>query len=187
MNTGATQTKSGGLNVSFLQTSLTGAEATILAFNTERPWSFKQGLTGASTTLDLRESTGSKIFRIGSDANPDNVTISSSSGNIISKGTITATNFILSSDRRLKENIQDLDIPHIPTAWKSFTMGEDKQIRYGVIAQELEETNPEFVRTDDDGMKSVAYIDLLIAKCAEQDKRIEMLESKLELIIKELM
>jgi len=116
-----------------------------------------------------------------------NVRLTTTNAGITITGTATATNFILSSDERLKENIQDLDIPHIPTAWKSFTMGEDKQIRYGVIAQELEETNPEFVRTDDDGMKSVAYIDLLVAKCAEQDKRIEMLESKLELIIKELM
>ena len=109
-----------------------------------------------------------------------NVKLETASGGVIITGTATATNFILSSDRRLKENIQDLDIPHIPTAWKSFTMGEDSQIRYGVIAQELELTNPEFVRTDDEGMKSVAYIDLLVAKMAEKDNQIKRLEQRLE-------
>ena len=50
---------------------------------------------------------------------------------------------------------------------------EEGQSRYGVIAQELEEAHPEFVRTDDEGMKSVAYIDLLIAKVAELEARLE--------------
>ena len=50
------------------------------------------------------------------------------------------------------------------------------QKRYGVIAQELEEVHPEFVRTDDEGMKSVAYVDLLIAKIAELEARLEKLE-----------
>ena len=56
-------------------------------------------------------------------------------------------------------------------------MNSDKgQSRYGVIAQELEEKHPEFVRTDDEGIKSVAYIDLLIAKIAELEARLEKLE-----------
>ena len=47
------------------------------------------------------------------------------------------------------------------------------QKRYGVIAQELEEVHPEFVRTNDEGMKSVAYVDLLIAKISELESRLE--------------
>jgi hypothetical protein len=50
---------------------------------------------------------------------------------------------------------------------------EEGQSRYGVIAQELEEVHPEFVRTDKEGMKSVAYIDLLIAKIAELEARLD--------------
>ena len=50
---------------------------------------------------------------------------------------------------------------------------EKGQKRYGVIAQELEKTNPEFVREDTQGFKSVAYIDLLIAKIAELEARLE--------------
>ena len=91
--------------------------------------------------------------------------------------TVTATNFILSSDRRLKNNIERVDSNHIDVEWKTFEENSNKgQKRYGVIAQELEEKHPEFVRTDDKGMKSVAYIDLLIAKIAELEARLEKLE-----------
>jgi len=87
----------------------------------------------------------------------------------------TATNFILSSDKRIKTNIHPIQSDdYIDVNWKTFELKEEKgQKRYGVIAQELEETHPEFVRTDEEGMKSVAYIDLLIAKIAELEARLE--------------
>ena len=89
-------------------------------------------------------------------------------------GTITAANFILSSDERKKTKIKDLSRDSINVNWKSFEMKENEgEYRAGVIAQELEEKHPEFVRTDDQGMKSVAYIDLLIAKIAELEARLE--------------
>ena len=92
-------------------------------------------------------------------------------------GTITATNFILSSDERKKTKVKDLSRDSISVNWKSFEMKENEgEYRAGVIAQELEEKHPEFVRTDDEGMKSVAYIDLLIAKIAELEARLEKLE-----------
>lgn len=98
-------------------------------------------------------------------------------GNVISAGTFTGTNFILSSDNRLKKNIEEVDSKPIDVNWKTFEMKSDEgQKRYGCIAQELEETHPEFVRTDDEGMKSVAYVDLLIAKIAELEARLEKLE-----------
>ncbi len=92
-------------------------------------------------------------------------------------GTVTGTNFILSSDSRLKENVEEVDNKSINVDWKTFEMKSNKgQKRYGVIAQELEEVHPEFVRTDEEGMKSVAYVDLLIAKIAELEARLEKLE-----------
>ena len=98
-------------------------------------------------------------------------------GNVISAGTFTGTNFILSSDSRLKENIEEVDNKSINVDWKTFEMKSNKgQKRYGVIAQELQEVHPEFVRTDNEGMKSVAYVDLLIAKIAELEARLEKLE-----------
>ena len=116
---------------------------------------------------------------------PGNVGISQTSplykldvtGNGRFTSTVTATNFILSSDERLKENIEKACDNRIKADWKTFELKTDKgQKRYGVIAQELEKTNPEFVREDTQGFKSVAYIDLLIAKIAELEARLEKLE-----------
>ena len=91
--------------------------------------------------------------------------------------TVTATNFILSSDKRLKENIKELEPNKINVNWKSFNLKNAKEdYRVGVIAQELEVTNPEFVVTNDEGFKSVKYIDLLISKIAELEDRIKNLE-----------
>jgi hypothetical protein len=89
-------------------------------------------------------------------------------------GTCTATNFILSSDETLKENVKDIDNNHVDVTWKNFELKSEPGVkRSGVIAQELEKKHPEFVRTDDEGLKSVAYIDLLIAKIAELEARLE--------------
>jgi len=91
--------------------------------------------------------------------------------------TVTATNFILSSDKTLKDNVEEIDAKHIDVKWKNFELKSEPGIkRSGVIAQELEKTNPEFVRTDKEGLKSVAYIDLLITKIAELEARLEKLE-----------
>ena len=89
---------------------------------------------------------------------------SSYTQNIRIQGTATATNFILSSDKTLKDNIEEIDTKHIDVSWKNFELKSEPGVkRSGVIAQELEKTNPEFVRTDKEGLKSVAYIDLLIS------------------------
>ena len=94
--------------------------------------------------------------------------------NIKIQGTATATNFILSSDKTLKDNIEEIDTKHIDVSWKNFELKSEPGVkRSGVIAQELEKTNPEFVRTDKEGLKSVAYIDLLITKIAELEARLE--------------
>ena len=87
--------------------------------------------------------------------------------------TVTATNFILSSDERLKENIKTLEPKVISAKWKSFNLKTDDNYRVGVIAQELEIKHPEFVETNEEGFKSVKYIDLLIAKIAELEARLE--------------
>ncbi|MGI9555298.1 MAG: tail fiber domain-containing protein, partial [Cyanophyceae cyanobacterium] len=98
----------------------------------------------------------------------------SNTTNINCTGTATATNFILSSDERLKKNIKDLEPKAVDVKWKSFELKlEPDYKRVGVIAQELEKTNPEFIREDVDGTKSVAYIDLLITKIAELEARLE--------------
>ena len=131
--------------------------------------------------------TGSSISKVGgtssqflkADGSVDSNDYLRSDQNDTSTGTITATNFILSSDGRLKENVEEVSDKSINVDWKTFEMKSNKgQKRYGVIAQELEEVHPEFVRTDDEGMKSVAYVDLLIAKIAELEARLAKVENK---------
>jgi hypothetical protein len=92
-------------------------------------------------------------------------------------GVVTAKNFQLSSDERFKNNIKDIKDIKVNAAFKSFEMESSPgEKRYGVVAQELEKTNPELIETDYKGFKSVKYIDLLIAKIAELEARLEKLE-----------
>ena len=56
--------KSGDTMTGALSIKKSGDNATLLTFETERPWSFKQGSTGASSTLDLVSSSGDKSFRV---------------------------------------------------------------------------------------------------------------------------
>ena len=96
---------------------------------------------------------------------------------INTSGVVKANNFVLRSDERSKTKIKNLTRDNIDVSWKSFEMkGNEGEYRTGVIAQELEETHPEFVNTDSEGFKSVKYIDLLIAKIAELEARLEKLE-----------
>ena len=92
---------------------------------------------------------------------------------------VTATDFITSSDLRLKKNIQDYSFDKkINISLKTYEfISAGGRKRYGVIAQDLEKTNPEFVITDQQGFKSVSYIDLLIAKIAELENRLLILEN----------
>ena len=89
-------------------------------------------------------------------------------------GAVQAKNFIGSSDIRLKTNIKEVGITPINVNWNSYEMKSEKgQLRYGTVAQDLEKRHPEFVRTDEKGWKSVAYIDLLVAKVAELEARLK--------------
>jgi len=98
--------------------------------------------------------------------------------------TITAADFIGSSDRRLKENIEYLSPKKINSIYKSFNFKTNKQSRIGVIAQELEIEHPEFVRIDEQGMKSVSYSDLHSAEIAYLKYKIENLEELVNKLIK---
>lgn len=101
---------------------------------------------------------------------------------VAANGTMYATDFILSSDRRFKKNISTLN----ERDWAGdirFVEYERKDTpgvkRYGVIAQEVEKNYPELV-TEDEGYKAVSYTDLLILKMAEKDAQIEELQDDVE-------
>ncbi len=130
------------------------------------------------TVLQCRDDGNSNFsIRIGNGSGHNTALNINASGVATFNNTVTATNFILSSDERLKNSVEEVDNKHIDVNWKTFEMNSKQgQKRYGVIAQELEEVHPEFVNTDDKGFKSVKYIDLLIAKIAELEARLEKLE-----------
>jgi hypothetical protein len=156
-----------------------------------------RGSDGANTNSDIvHRGTGEFRF-ISTDAgsitfrtnNTLRLTISST-GTATFTSTVTATNFILSSDKRLKSFVKDIQVDKLQVEWKQFKLKGDSNLRYGVLAQDLEVFHPQFVRTDEEGIKSVAYIDLLVAKMAEKDKQIQELETRLdrlEMIVKELL
>ena len=81
---------------------------------------------------------------------------------ITASGTITAETFNATSDLRLKENIHDLTdslekicaIRGVEYNWKA---DEEKKLHSGVIAQEVKESIPEAVNTDNEEQYSVNY------------------------------
>jgi hypothetical protein len=99
--------------------------------------------------------------------------------NLVTTGSVSANNYITTSDKKLKENIHELNDDKLKIDWKTYNYIDNKNdYRVGVLAQELEKEHPEFVVTNEEGLKAVKYIDLLCAKVAELEKRIEKLENK---------
>ena len=91
------------------------------------------------------------------------------------------------SDERLKYNVETIEDP-LSTVCKlrgvrynRNDINNDKK-HIGLIAQEVEKVLPEVISEDNNGIKSVAYgnmISLLIEAIKEQQTRIDMLEEKL--------
>ena len=132
-------------------------------------WTFESQSNGSTTPIvrfEIRSSDGSAYAQ----------------GNITAAGNITAN-----SDISLKDNI--VAIPNAldkvlqirgVTYNRNDIEGNPRQT--GVIAQEVEKVLPEVISEDNNGIKSVAYgnmISLLIEAIKEQQTRIDMLEEKL--------
>jgi hypothetical protein len=91
------------------------------------------------------------------------------------------------SDERLKKNIEPLSnalsrmlkINGYTYNWKDTLRGSDLQI--GFLAQEVEAQFPELVATDEEGIKSVAYgnmVPVLLQAIKEQQQQIDDLQTK---------
>jgi hypothetical protein len=102
-----------------------------------------------------------------------------------STGTLSATEINSLSDARFKENIEEISdsfgilekVQPVKFSWK-----ETGKTAYGVIAQDIETVLPEVVSTNDYGIKSVNYsqlIPLLIAVVKRQQEQIEELNKRL--------
>uniref|UniRef100_UPI0035153038 tail fiber domain-containing protein n=1 Tax=Ekhidna sp. TaxID=2608089 RepID=UPI0035153038 len=105
-------------------------------------------------------------------------------------GSVTTINgdgtFSVSSDRRLKENIELLQntlskLDKLGGYNYNYKADEDKKKQIGVIAQELEIVYPELVQTDERGFKMVNYqglIPVLIEAIKEQQAEITRLSNQ---------
>lgn len=111
-------------------------------------------------------------------------------GQLDVKGDIVAYSTFASSDARLKNDIQPIEYGYDKLSNLnpvSFTWESNDQPDFGLIAQEVEELYPEFVKEDMNGYRAVKYnsfIPLLIKTVQEQQhqifdllKRVESLES----------
>ena len=75
-----------------------------------------------------------------------------------------------------------LDSLHAYTyQWKDESKGKEEQI--GFLAQELEKLYPQLVKTDENGMKSVAYqnmVPILLQAIKEQEAAIKQQQKEIE-------
>ena len=88
-----------------------------------------------------------------------------------------ALDFVQNSDCRIKTCIQSLSVAPIDVDYKQFRMCADPdQVRYGVIAQDLQEKYPEMVHADEKGELSVSYNDLYAREIASLKCEIKQLK-----------
>ena len=98
---------------------------------------------------------------------------------IICNGSVTAN-----SDARLKDDIETIDDgleKVLQLRGVSYIKKDSGRREVGVIAQEVEEVIPEVVRTNEDGIKSVSYgnmVSVLIEAVKELTEKVESLESE---------
>ena len=147
------------------------------------------GTIAASSTASL--ATGSTIGNL----TLANGSITDSSGaisfdneNLTTTGTMTASAHTASSDRRIKENIQEHDpqethtnVMKLKGVDYNLIADENKSKNTGFVAQEVEEVFPQFVKEDSDGMKSVNYSQMtavLLSALQHQNSLIETLTAR---------
>jgi hypothetical protein len=100
-------------------------------------------------------------------------------------GTVSAANFNTTSDATLKTNVETLtgSLDAVKAMrGVSFDWIDSGNSEVGVIAQEVEAVIPDVVSTNDQGIKSVKYgnlVAVLIEAIKEQQQRIEALEARL--------
>ena len=141
-------------------------------------------ITGIGTaTLSDNNTTysaGTGISLSGTTFNVDDIYLRNNANDSTS-GTLTAADFCVSSDRRLKDNIVTIEngLDKV-NAMRGVEYDIAGMSKVGVIAQEMEEVIPSAVHTNGSGMKSVAYgnlVGVLIEAVKELTARVEELEN----------
>jgi hypothetical protein len=142
---------------------------------TDKTIGIPQDVYVSSTKLSYTPSTGNLFSTILSSQ-------SVSTGNVTASGLVSAQDFNSTSDISLKENVVQIENPlsvienltGIKFNWK-----DTKETSYGLSAQEVEKVLPEIVKTRENGLKGVNYLNIiaiLIESVKELKNEIENLK-----------
>jgi hypothetical protein len=152
-----------------------GLDSTVIGASTATAGTFTALTATGTTTIATVDIAGGAI---------DGTTIGATSPAI---GTFTETN--VTSDRRLKENIQEHDrvqihanVMRLKGVDYNLIADAGKEKNSGFIAQEVEEVFPQFVKENSNGIKSVNYSQMtsvLLSALQHQQTTIEMLETRI--------
>ena len=152
-----------------------GLDSTIIGASTAAAGTFTALTATGTTTIATVDLNGGAI---------DGTTIGATTPAV---GTFTETN--VTSDRRLKENIQAHDrgqihanVMRLEGVDYNLIADAGKEKNSGFIAQEVEEVFPQFVKENSNGIKSVNYSQMtsvLLSALQHQQTTIEMLETRI--------
>ncbi|WP_425390263.1 tail fiber domain-containing protein [Ekhidna sp.] len=177
--------------------SVVELEAVDQSGNTSAQLSLKNTISAGTSIetilIQSNNGTGAASIIVNDSSGVAAIDMDGATGNLNASGTVAAdilqstSGGVQTSDRRLKKNIQNLDNPlentlklrGVSYQWKDESIAMQNQI--GVIAQEVEEVYPEFVHTNDKGMKAVNYAQMtavLIEAIKELNAKVEKLESE---------
>ena len=136
--------------------------------------------TDTDTNTNTTYSAGTGLSLNGTTFNVNDIYLRNNANDSTS-GTLTAADFCVSSDRRLKDNIVTIEngLDKV-NAMRGVEYDIAGMSKVGVIAQEMEEVIPSAVHTNGSGMKSVAYgnlVGVLIEAVKELTARVEELEN----------
>ena len=183
--TGSAGTLDGIDSTSFLRSDTADSLGAALTVNDNIKVSFGSGAdvdfyyTGTYMYTDFPTTAREWFIR---DGTANRFTFQVDNGEFTATGNITAF-----SDIRVKENIELIQRPidkvkQINGYTYNRTDIESDERYVGVVAQEVEKVLPEVVSEDDDGMKSVAYgnmVGLLVEAIKEQQKQIDALTARI--------
>lgn len=136
-------------------------------------------VTGHIVSAQIVDVTIVEALQINISGNTNNNAIN------VNNGGVTAKAFYESSDISLKENIAPITkeatdaVDCLTFKQFNFKDDKDKTTKYGVVAQEVEAARlSNLVSANEEGVKSVDYISLLILKIEALEKRITELEAE---------
>jgi len=169
---GGTQTN--WVNIAVIPSGGTSTQVLSYGANGALTWATGGGVSGGAA--------GQVVFMSAPNvtAFSNNLTFNSATGEL------TCVDINTTSDMNLKDNVSTISNPcnilenirGVQFNWK-----ESGQLSYGLIAQELEQTLPELVGTNDSGLKSIRYLPLigiLLEAIKAQQAQIDQLIEKIK-------